>query len=110
MQLKRVSPKLQEDEMEEALLRMKIKREQSETVMRWIAMSIVTTPDQLRPAKCLRVRDAITDAVIHEGAKGADTDHCVSERVEAIFRIARELEARGISPSAAGSSPDMSTT
>lgn len=82
--------------MEEILLDLNIRRVQSETVVRWIAMGIAATPRHLRLAKYQSVRDKIAQVVKRHSRTGIEPDACVLKNMEALFLLVHDLDERGL--------------
>jgi hypothetical protein len=82
--------------MEKMLLNLKIRRVQSETVMRWIAMEIAATPDNQRLAKYENVRESIAGTISQYGRTGIEVEESLRKNMEAISRLVCEFEANGV--------------
>jgi hypothetical protein len=84
--------------MEKMLLNLIIRRAQSETVMRWIAMGIAAIPKQHRLAKCGEVRELIAGIIAEQGWNGAEADACVRRNMESISQLVSDFDRKCVVP------------
>lgn len=68
-------------------------RFRANTVMRWLAMSIVAAPQESRAAQYLTVRRNMADAVQRFGMSGNEAEAYLNKKMDEIGDLVREIEA-----------------
>jgi len=81
--------------MDRILLNQKCTYSQATSMMRWIAMGIVTAPEEKRGIRYLSARRNMEDAIKRFGIRGDEAEECLLRNMDSIRRLVRELEANG---------------
>lgn len=80
--------------MEEMLLKLSVTRSRSETVRRWLAMSIAAAPYDQRMAKYVNIRQRFAEAIKGYGMDDIVAEECLRENMQAIRVLVDQLKAR----------------
>ena len=81
--------------MDRILLNQKCTYSQATSMTRWIAMGIVTAPEEKRGIRYLSARRNMEDAIKRFGIQGDEAEECLLRNMDSIRRLVRELEANG---------------
>jgi hypothetical protein len=65
----------------------------TETPLRWLAMSIVAAPPEKRGVQYLIVRKNMTDSLERFGLRGDEARDCLEKNMDMIRAFVREIEA-----------------
>jgi hypothetical protein len=68
-------------------------KSQSNTVLRWLAMSIVAAPEDKRGVQYLTVRSNMAASLERFGIKGAEAKECLERNMDMIRNFVREIDA-----------------
>jgi hypothetical protein len=69
------------------------KERNAETPLRWLAMSIVAVPPEMRGVQYLIVRKNMTESLERFGLKGKEAEDCRAKNMDMIRAFIREIEA-----------------